>query len=289
MRKSIGLISVLLLFLAAGGLAAAAGAGEETQTAEEKAYQDVKILIFDQKWDEALAKLDGFLARFSGGRLARQAVYYRGKCLEEIGGRESEALAAYRAFLGHPDQSRSLVEEAEVSIIDLAMILYGRGDPSAWNELEARLTHPTRSVRQYAALRVSTLEDRDKAEMAVPILVLMAEKETNADLRDRAKIALLRIAPDRLSRVEDAPPRPRRARTLRFEVVEKGSRKVAMSLSLPWTLADLALSAVPDAEKRAMRLKGYDIPRIMRDLQASEGKILEFEAEDTLVRIWLEY
>ncbi len=292
MRKSISLTFIFLLLLAAGGLFAAVGEDATPQGPDEKAFQEIKILIFDQEWDKALARLDGFLERFPRSSLLPQAAYYRGKCLEEIGDREREALAAYRDFLRRPDQSRSLVEDAEVSIVDLSMSLLDRGDESAWDDLEVRLTHPTRSVRQYAALRISTLKDKAKAELAVPILVLMAEKEANSDLRDRAKIALLRVAPDRLSSdsaVSAAPPRSRKARTLRFEVVEKGSRKVSFSLSLPWTLADLALAAISEEDKKALRGQGYDVPRLMRELQSSDGKIIEIEAEGTYIRLWIEY
>jgi hypothetical protein len=286
MRKTI-LILFSWLILAAGA-AAAAAEGLEPQTPDEKAFQEVKILIFDQKWEEAEARLDGFAARFPQSPLVPQAVYYRGKCLEERGGREREALAAYREFLRYRDQSRGLIEDAEVSIIDLALALHNRGDREAWDELEAGLSHPNRSVRQYAALRVSTVKDRSLAEMAVPTLELMAEKEANPDLRDRAKIALLRIAPDRLPAERDESRRPRRARLLKLEVFEGGSRKASLSLALPWALADLVLSSIPDKDKQAMRQKGYDIPRIMRELEADEGRILEFKAEGSLIRIWIE-
>jgi hypothetical protein len=286
MRKpALILFSWLILAACAGATAAE---GLEPQTPDEKAFQEIKILIFDQKWEEAEAKLDGFVERFPKSPLVPQAVYYRGKCLEERGGREREALAAYRAFIQYRDQSRSLIEDAEVSIIDLALALHSRGDREAWDDLEARLSHPNRSVRQYAALRISTVKDRSLAEMAVPTLELMAEKEANQDLRDRAKIALLRIAPDRLPAERDESRHPRRARLLKFEVFEDGSRKASLSLALPWALADLVLSSIPDKDKQAMRQKGYDIPRIMRELQADEGRILEFKAEGSLIRIWIE-
>jgi len=236
-----------------------------------------------------VGRLGRFLERFPKSALAPQAVYYRGKCLEERGGREREALAAYRDFLEYRDQSRGLVEDAEVSIVDLALTLHNRGDREAWDELEARLTHPNRSVRQYAALRISTVKNRELAEMAVPTLALMAEKEANEDLRDRAKIALLRIAPDRLPDYKDEPRHERRARRLlKLEVFEEGSRKASLSLGLPWALADLVLSSIPEKDKQVLRLKGYDIPRIMRELEADNGRILEFKAEGSLIRIWLE-
>ncbi|MDD8025500.1 MAG: hypothetical protein PHI34_03220 [Acidobacteriota bacterium] len=258
----------------------------DPQTPDEKAFQEVKILIFDQKWTEAASRLDDFLTRYPKSGLVPQAVYYRGKCLEEKGGRERDALRAYRDFLQYRDQNRNLVEDAEVSIVDLALTLYSRGDQSAWDDLEVRLTHPSRSVRQYAALQISTLKDKSKAEMAVPILLFMAEKETNLELRDRAKIALLRIAPERLSAVEDEPRHERRARMIKFEFIEDG--KATQSLALPWALADLILSAISDKDKEAMRREGYDIPRIMHELESGKGKGVDIRVEGGRIRIWLE-
>jgi hypothetical protein len=248
---------------------ALAGFGEAPQGPDEKAFQEVKILIFDQKWAEAGTRLDEFLTRFAKSPLVPQAVYYKGKCLEERGGREREALRSYRDFLQYKDQNRNLAEDAEVSIVDLALALFNRGDSEAWDDLEVRLTHPNRTVRQYAALQISTLKD--------------------LELRDRAKIALLRIAPDRLSDLQDELPPARRARTLRIEVTIDGSRETAFSISLPWALADLALAAIPDEEKQALRRQGYDIQRITAELQSARGKIVEIRLEGKrLLRIWQE-
>jgi hypothetical protein len=283
MRK----ISLLIFLLPA--LLGAAAAADAPQGPDEKAFQEVKILIFDQKWDEATSRLDAFLESYPKSPLVPQAIYYKGKCLEERGGREREAIEAYRAFLQRRDQNRNLIEDAEVSIVDLAAALYDRGAQEAWDDLEARLTHPNRSVRQYAALRISALKDAQKAEMAVPILLLMAEKETNSELRDRAKIALLRIAPDRLAGLEDEGPQPvRQARLLRIEAIDEDSGRIALSLSLPRALADLALAAIPDQEKRALRAKGYDIQKIMAELESSRGKIVEISFEGKRLRIWLD-
>jgi hypothetical protein len=284
MRK----ITLCILMLLAA-LGAAGAAFLDPQGPDEKAFQEVKILIFDQKWDEAASRLDAFLESYPKSPLAAQAVYYKGKCLEERGGREREALESYRAFLQRRDQNRNLVEDAEVSIVDLAAGLYDRGAREAWDDLEVRLTHSNRSVRQYAALRVSALKDLKKAEMAVPILLLMAEKESNSELRDRAKIALLRIAPDRLAGLDNGrPPADRPARLLRIEAVDEGSGRIALSLTLPRALADLALAAIPDEDKRALRAKGYDIQKIMAELESARGKIVEISFEGKRLRIWLD-
>ena len=62
-----------------------------------------------------------------------------------------------------------------------------------------------------------------------------------------------------------------------------------VSVNLPWSLADLALNAMDESDKAAMRAKGYDINRIMNDLAKSKEKLFRIEAEDgTIIEIWID-
>ncbi len=142
-------------------------------------------------------------------------------------------------------------------------------------------------VRYYAAIQMSKSKDRRLAERTIPILMTIAQEETNAELRDRAKIALLRLSPESLSKLEGRPV-TRRSGTLHFEVVDDGLRKVLFSIAIPKALADLALSAVPEEEMQAVRLKGYDIPKILRELETSGRSILEIRSEGKTIKIWID-
>jgi hypothetical protein len=282
-RRAVRLIAAALLILAAA-------AALPAQTAdEERRFREAKQLVFDEKWGEALARFEDFLGRFPRSVFATQAFYYRAKCLGEKDGQESDAVAAFKKYLRQEDRNASLSEDAEVSIIDLAMKLYDRGDDEFIREVISRIDHPNKAVRYYAAVQLSYVKEKRIADRSVPVLKRIIEDEASGELRDRARIALLRVSPDALAGLEERREE-KRVRMLRIEVVDENTRKVVFKLAIPWALADLALTAIPDDQKAAIRAKGYDINRILRDLQASRGTV--FEVADpkgnTLLRIWIE-
>ncbi len=281
MRKTAGFI-----FLGFTLLAAARPAPAEAQSPAEKAFQEIKILIFDEKWTEAEARLNDLLSRSPEGSLAAQALFYKARCVEEIGGREREALRTFQQYLGLKDRNRNLAQDAEVSIIDLALKLYEKGDKGFLGEVENRLGHPDKVVRYYAAVQLSNVKDKKIAEKAVPVLKTIVAGESNAELRDRAKIALLRVSPDALSQLEDQHA-PRRARILHIEIVDEITGKLDAAINIPWALADLALAAIGEEDLESIKAKGYDIPTIIRKLETSGGDLIEVSAEGKRFKIWI--
>jgi hypothetical protein len=283
MLPTIGLIFAV-------GLALAAPARAFPQASpDEKLFQDAKLLIFDKKWESALGKLQELTDSYAHSPYYGQAVFYEGECLSSLKGREAEALKTYKEYLGLPGANAGLVEEAEGSIIDLAYALYEKGDKTAVRDIEERLTHPDKAVRFYAAYKLSMVSDRAVALKAVPVLKRTIETEKEADLADRARIALLRISPESLKTVEDSGPAQNENRVLRIRVWKKGQKAPQVSISIPWSLADLALGAMSEQDKAAMRAKGYDISRILSDLAKSKQKLFRLEADDgTIFEIWIE-
>ena len=279
-----------LRIILAVGLVLAAAVSVPAQTGDDdKRFQAAKQLVFDEKWAEAQARLEDFMARFPQSPLAPQALYYRSKCLAEQDGREREALASFKDYLKLKDRNRNLGEDAEVSVIDLAMKLYDRGDAGLLKEVESRIDHPDKAVRYYAAVQLSYVKEKRIADRSVPVLKRIIEEESNGELRDRARIALLRVSPEALAGLEDRPAE-KRIRMLRIMVLDTISKKVEFELNIPWALADLALSAIPEEQKAAIKEKGYDINRILGDLQNARGTV--FEVNDlkagTTLRIWIE-
>jgi len=272
----------LLAVLLFGAIPAAAQA-----TAEEEDLQDIKLLMFDEHFAEALSRLDAFLGRKPADALAVPALYYRANCLEKIGALE-DALLAYRKYLGRNDRNRSLSSEAEASIIDLATKLYDRGDRSYLPDIEERLTHPEKDVRYYAAIRLSTIKEKKAAAKSVPVLKKMLAEETDTELRDRAKIALLRVEPEALAAASDQPA-VRRARLFHIQIFDERTKKAVLSLNLPWGLADLALAGMSENDRAMLRGRGYDIDRILNELK-SGGNILEIrdEKEGKSIKIWID-
>jgi hypothetical protein len=284
MRKTIFFIIILT------GLLAATAAAQTK--AEENLFQEAKILLFDEKWEDAQAKLEELLVEYPRSPLAPQAIFYRAKCLGKQRGQQEKALRAYEDYLYTPEKNVSMVEEAEASIIDLAYDLYiGRGGRGYLEKLEDRLQSPSSNVRYYAALKLSLVKDKHIASRAVPVLKQMVEKEADPDYKDRAKIALMRISPDSLKGVEERVDTRRSAKVLKIRIEIRGQKEPELSLNIPWALADLALSAIPEKDKEALRLEGYDLDKIVDQITGMKDNIIEIrdrENKDRVIRIWIE-
>lgn len=255
---------------------------------DERLFRDAKLLLFDKQWAEAQGKLEELIGSHPASPLRGQALFYRAKCLGERKGLEREALAAYKDYLGLKERNESLAEEAENSVIDLAFGLYERGDRAFLGEVLDRLDHRNRAIQYYAAFKLSYAADKAVAARGVPVLKSIVASERNPELRDRAKIALLRVSPQALKGVADETP-VRGPRVLKIRIYERAGGEPSLSLNIPWALADLALSAIPEEDKAKLRRKGYNIDTILRDLTRNAGTVFEVVDEDkSTIRIWIE-
>ncbi|TET69301.1 MAG: hypothetical protein E3J44_08335 [Candidatus Aminicenantes bacterium] len=279
MRKVI--INIGILLLASLLLQAYAQAQPD-----EKLFQEAKILIFDKEWKDAQEKLEELLEKYPDSAWYSQAVFYRAKCLEERKGKELEALKAYRDYIKRKNRSKSLTEDSELSIIGLAYELYKEGKRSYLSEIEKRLSSSNRVVRYFAAIRLSQVEEKKVASRAVPVLKEIIEKEKDDELRDRAKIALLRVDPGVLKDLEEERS-VRGARLLKIRVWKDG--ELTLKINIPWALADLALGSIEEEEKASLKKEGYDLDTIMKTL-AEGGTIIYIEdkEEGTIIKIWIE-
>jgi len=286
--KKILLTVFLALVLGLGPGAVALRAGGQQGGTDEALFREAKLLVFDKSWKAALDKLDELLDRFPSSALAGQALFYKGECLDGLGGRERDALRAYKSYIRLEDAKPSLIEESEGSIVDLAFGLYEKGDASALKDIEARLDHKNKVVRYYAAYKLSFVEDKKEALKAAPVLSKIIETEKDPELLDRARIALLRVSPESLKSTEDGQPRTgSTARTLRIRIRGAGQKEPAFSLNIPFALADLALSAMDEDNKAALRKKGYDLNKIISEL--AKTKILRIVGDDgSVIEIWID-
>jgi hypothetical protein len=281
-----------ICFALALGLAQAAVlpvSAQDRPGADESLYREAKLLVFDKSWKAALEKLDQLTDRFPESPLAGQALFYKGECLSGLGGRERDALRAYKGYIRLDDAKPSLVEESEGSIIDLAFDLYEDGDAAAIRDVESRLDHGNKVVRYYAAYKLSMVADKKLAAKAAPVLTGIVESEKDPELLDRARIALLRVSPESLKSADERAPRTGSARLLRIRIRKAGVKEPVFSLNIPFALADLALSAMDDDDKAAMRKKGYDLNRIMSELSKSKESILRIAGDDgSIIEIWID-
>jgi len=289
MRKTT-LIAGIVLLLGIGPLAALGAAPRTQRAADEALLREVKLLVFDKDWRAALDKIDELREKYPSSPWAGQALFYRGECLNGLGGREKEALRAYKDYIRTVGAPTNLMEEAEGRIIDIAFDLHKAGDAAALREIESRLDVPNDVVSYYAAYKLSFVADKKRAAKAVPVLKRIVETETDPELLDRARIALLRISPESLKSAEESQPRPKTTvRTLHIRIRGKGQREPAFSLNIPFALADLALSALDEDDKAALRKKGYDVAKIIDQLSKSKEKILRISGDDgSLIEIWID-
>lgn len=279
MRKII--INIGILLLASLLLQAYAQAQPD-----EKLFQEAKILIFDKEWKDAQEKLEDLLEKYPDSVWYSQAVFYRAKCLEERKGKELEALKAYRDYIKRKNRSKSLTEDSELSIIGLAYELYKDGKRSYLAEIEKRLSSSNRVVRYFAAIKLSQVEEKKVAARAVPVLKEIIKKEKDDELRDRAKIALLRVDPGVLKDLEEQRSE-RKARLLKIRVWKDG--ELTLKVNIPWALADLALGSIEEEEKASLKKEGYDLDTIMKTLaEAGEIIYIENKEEGTIIKIWIE-
>ena len=279
MKKSV--LYIGLLFLAIFLLHAYAHAQPD-----EKLFEEAKILIFDKEWTKAQEKLEQLMDEYPDSRWFSHAVFYRAKCLKEQGGKEREALRAYQDYIKRRDRSGSLTEDAETDIIECAYELYEKGRSSYLSEIKERLTHSNRVVKYFAAIRLSQVEDKKTATQAVPVLKEIIQNERDDELRDRAKIALLRIDPDALKDLEDEMPE-RRARLLKIRAWKHD--KLTLKIDIPWALADLVFGSMSEEEKAELRNEGYDLETITKTLMEKGGAItIENPEEGTVIKIWIE-
>ena len=153
-------------------------------------------------------------------------------------------------------------------------------------EIEKRLSSPNKVVKYFAAIKLSQVKEKKVASGAVPVLKEIIRKEKDDELKDRAKIALLRVDPGVLKDLEEEGP-VRKARLLKIRVWKDG--ELTLRINIPWALADLALGSIEEEEKAELRKEGYDLDTITKTLvEAGEVIYIENKEEGTIIKIWIE-
>jgi len=254
----------------------------ETQD-DQALFNQAKLELFDKQWLKALDGLDQLIARFPKSRFYADALFYKGKCLEELT-RFPEALSVYKTFMT-VSPNDSLKEEAAIALIDIHFILYEKGGKSHLEDIAGFLERKDWSIRNYAAFKLSYARDKKVAALAVPVLRAIIGGEKEQELTDRARIALMRIDPEYLKNL----PRARNADIHYIHITgyDKKLRKQTFALNIPFALAQLALESIPDPEKKKIRDKGYDLDRIL-DMLVKTREILSIDVEDTIIKIWID-
>jgi hypothetical protein len=274
MKKKICLALIMGCFLAA---CLAAEAGLEP-------FEKAKVLIFDKQWAAALTQLDEVINKYADSRYYATALFYRGKCQEELGAKK-QALESYEKFVKNSGSS-NLAEEARISIIDLAALFYQAGEKTYLQKILDLLSFKNKVVSYYAAFKLSYLPDRKIAGRALPVLQTILDDEKDEELRDRAKIAIMRIDPARLKAM-DHQDKSLTEKMLKIRIYEKNNSGGNVSLNIPLALADLALKALSDDEKRKLQKEGYSLDDILNQLTV-KGMKIDIQDKNSVIQIWVE-
>ncbi len=274
-----------ILLLGQGGQALA------QQPSAQKLMRDIKLALFDSRWDEALQSARRLQSRFPDSPLAGQALYYEAKALESKGSL-AEAVRKYDRFADQPrDAGSLLLQQARLSIINLAVELYRQGDKSWIRRTRQALSSRDQALRYYAALRLSAVPDKSESGRAVPVLREILGNEPDADLRDRAILALMRIDPKLAEgqnrRGGSARRRAGVGQRLNLEIVAEGEATV--SLSFPLSMARWLVDSIPRDALRELEEEGIDARNLIDELQRAGGQnIVEVRSKDALFRIWID-
>jgi tetratricopeptide (TPR) repeat protein len=258
--------------------------GVLTAQADKNAFEKAKVLLFDKQWSAALIELDEVIANNADSRYFAAALFYRGKCQEELGAKK-QALESYEKFV-KTSASSNLAEEAQISIIDLAAGIYQAGEKSYLHKILERLGHENKVVSYYAAFKLSYLADRKTAALAMPVLQVILDREKDEELRDRAKIAVMRIDPARLKGM-DRQNKGLADKTLKIRIFERNNPEEKVSLNIPLALADLALKSLSSEQKRTLQKDGHNLDEILDQLIA-KGMKIDIREKDSVIQIWVE-
>jgi tetratricopeptide (TPR) repeat protein len=255
--------------------------GEES---DKDIFDMARLAYLDEKYDRALSQLDRLIETFPDSDYYPRVLFYKGKCYEK----KKMPQRALENFLECLVVSKDefLKEQADISIIDMNFTLYEKtNNKKHLDEIVRYLKSKNEVLRYYAAIMLSKAKDKASANKAVPILKKAVAEDSDQDLVDRAKIALMRIDPGLLK--ELSKPKNLNDLSLVIKATNKKTKKVTFSLSIPFALAGLAMDSLPEDAKEELKEKGYDLEEIINAV-VKKGEILKIESEKSIIKIWLE-
>jgi len=276
----------LLLCLLAGPVLA--------QTTYEEELQKATLDMFDGKWREALDRLQALRSSDIPEEVGARVDFYEARALEKLD-RPEDALRAYERFtsLGKGDQT--LIRQARISLVRLAAELYREGRPNYIDRTVSALKSPDPELRFIAAVELSYLDTDSLRKQAVPVLLETYRTGSDAEMRNQASVALLRIDPKLLekpsepigkSAASQGGKKAPGSHTM-FKLLIKGSDGEEIRLTLPVSLARMALAALPEDARKSLREKGINPDNLLEELtKASE--VLEVRSSEGIVRLWVE-
>jgi tetratricopeptide (TPR) repeat protein len=291
--KSTGLrILVLLSAVSLGPLALAAADAAKDQDL----FNQAKILMFDQKWEEARAAFQRLIREFPQSAFLPQAYFHTAYCLR-LQKKPEDALTSYDQFLQKYPNEPYLAGEGRKAVVELAAALVEQGKPAYRSRLVTALADPRKEVRYFAAIRSSSLKDAQLNSLCVPILKEIVGKEKEKDLVNYASIALLNVDRAALARPEaqkqakgQSKQAPQAVRMFHLRIFEGGENTPPkVELDFPASFAQLAINALDEASKAEIRKKGVDLDNIWESLnRMGPTNILTIRSGPNVLKLWIQ-
>jgi tetratricopeptide (TPR) repeat protein len=246
---------------------------------DTKLFREARLEVLEKNWREALVTLSRLEKKFPQSKHITTGYFYRGKCLEELN-RQEDAIKA-------SGKSESLREEAMVSIINSSFALHKRGKNRYMGRIYSALNDSNFTViRYYAALKLSYSKDKAISKKSIPVLIEIMEEEKDNELRDRAKIAILRVDPAVLNKMKTYEKYA--SKTLRISIYSKGRKEATSTIRIPLALADIGLKAISERDQNIFRKQGFDIAEILYRLSKKNKEVITIETEEGLIKVWVE-
>lgn len=262
---------------------------------DQDVFNAGKILMFEQKWEEARQVFQRVIRDFPQSSLLPQAYFQGAYCLR-LEKKQEDALLSYEQFLKKYPGEPFLAAEARQAVVDLAASLFEQGKQAYRGRLVSALGDPRKEVRYFAALRCSSLKDRELNSLSVPILREIVAKEKQQEFVTPASIALLKIDPAALSPPEPAKQAKSNAKKdnapvkmFHLRIYQGGENtQPKVELDFPVSLAQLAVMALDEPTKAELRKKGVDIDNIWDSLnRLGSANILTIRSGASLVKLWI--
>lgn len=255
--------------------------GEES---DKNIFDKARLALLDEQYDRALNHLDHLMETFPDSDYYPQVLFYKGQCYEKKK-MPQRALDNFKEYLV-VSRNEDLKEEATRIIIDMNFVLYKKTDNKKHlDEIVRYLKSKNEVVRLYAAIILSKVRDKASANKAVPILKKAVARESDQDLKDRLKLALMRIDPEHLK--QPSKSNNLKNRMLVIKATNKKTKIETFSLSIPFALAGLAMDSLPEDAKEKLKEKGYDLEEIVNTI-VKKGEILKIESKSSIFKIWIE-
>lgn len=290
--------------LALSGFVLLAGATRS----EEEVLRQVKVDVFDQKWQEVLRGCEELLDRHPTGPSGAQVAFYRARALSRIPGREAEGLQAFRQFVGRFPEEKVLTEEAWAAIFALACDPGHSARPDCAATLARGLEDRSTYISTLAAIRASDVQDDPVRRKAMVRLKAAYAVQTDPEIRNQILLAILKIDPRQVPGTEASRPDRRPAAgpapgaaagarqgpsLIRMTVFDKKEKRFHVKVNLPVGFARALLDALGEEEKQDLRREaqkeGVDLDDIFEAIRKSgAGKLLEVDDEESHIEIWIE-